>query len=92
MQQTFKPLPLHVFRAHIHGSAGKSEPSGDRRCCNSMLPRARLRDHAFLAHADGQQPLSNAIIDLVCAGVEQIFTFNVDSGAAEMLRQPRRKL
>ena len=48
-----------------------------------MLPRASFGDDALLAHPAGEQRLSQAIIDLVRAGVEQIFALEINLRAAQ---------
>ena len=49
-----------------------------------MLPCAGLGDDAMLAHALDQQRLSQAVVDLVGAGVEQIFALEIDFRAAQL--------
>jgi len=41
----------------------------------------------FFAHAPRQQDLADAVVDLVCAGVVQLFTLEVDLGAAAVFGQ-----
>ena len=53
-----------------------------------MLARAGLGDDALLAHAPGEQRLPQAVVDLVRAGVQQVFALEVDARAAESLAQP----
>ena len=57
-----------------------------------MLPRARLRDHTLLSHAHGQQALPETVVDLVRAGMQQVFTLQIDARAAQMFGEPRGKL
>ena len=52
-----------------------------------MLAGARLGDDARLAHAADEQALAERVVDLVRAGVRQVFSLEVDPGAAEVLRQ-----
>ncbi len=47
-----------------------------------MLAGAGFGDDAALAHAPGQQRLAQAVVDLVRAGVQQIFALDVDLRAA----------
>ena len=89
--KNIQPLALHVLGAHVNG-AGEAEPRGDRCRRDSMLARAGFRDHALLAHAHGEQALAEAVIDFVRAGVQQIFALDVNSRAAQMLGEARRKL
>src|SRR5215472_3550446 len=51
-----------------------------------MLPRAGLGDHARLAQAPREQRLPDAVVDLVRAGVIEIFALQVDLRAAKLLR------
>src|SRR5207248_2425795 len=47
-----------------------------------------LGDDALLAHAPGEQRLPERVVDLVRARVEQVLALEVDSRAAESLREP----
>ena len=49
-----------------------------------MLARAGFGDDAGAAHAFGQQDLTDAVVDLVRAGVVQLFALEIDFRAAEM--------
>ncbi len=46
-------------------------------------PGAGFGDDALLAHAPREQRLAERVVDLVRAGVEQVFALEVDLGAAE---------
>jgi len=46
---------------------------------------AGLGDDALLAHTLGQEDLADAVVDLVRAGVVQVFALEVDLRAAEVL-------
>jgi hypothetical protein len=52
-----------------------------------MLSCAGLRDHALLAHALGDQSLADRIVDLVRAGVIEVFALEPDLSAASLLGQ-----
>src|SRR5712692_5534439 len=54
-----------------------------------MLPGARFRDDPLLAHPDGEQGLADGIVELVRAGVAEVFALEVDVRAAEVLAQSR---
>ena len=54
-----------------------------------MLTRAGLGNHAFFAHAAGEQCLTDGVVHFVRAGVVQIFTLQPDLRAAQMLGQAR---
>jgi len=53
-----------------------------------MLPSSGLRDHATFAHTLNQQRLSDAVIDLVRASMQQVFALQVNLRPAEFPRQP----
>ena len=57
-----------------------------------MLAGARLGDDALLAHALGEQDLAERVVDLVRAGVEQVFALEINLRAAELAGQPLRKI
>ncbi len=56
-----------------------------------MLAGAGLGDDAGLAHALGKQDLADAVVDLVRAGVVQLFALEIDLRAAEMLGSGARR-
>ena len=66
-------LARDVFRAHVH-DAFDAEQRTRRRGRHTVLPRARLRHHATLAHARSQQHLAERVVDLVRAGVREVLT------------------
>ncbi len=80
-------LPAHVLFAHVD-DAFQSEERADRGGRDAMLARAGLRDDALLAHAPGEQSLPQAVVDLVRAGVQQIFALDIDLRAAVFFAQP----
>ncbi len=57
-----------------------------------MLPCAGLCNDALLAHAAGKQALTKRIVDLVRAGVQQVFPFQINLRAAQCLAQPLREV
>jgi siroheme synthase len=57
----------------------------DRRGRHAVLAGAGLGDHALLAHALREQRLADHVVDLVRAGVVQVFALQVDLRAAEHL-------
>ena len=79
-------LPLDIHFAHID-DARKTEARRHRGGGDAMLAGAGLGDDAGLAHAPGEQDLAEAIVDLVRAGVIEVFALEIDLRAAEMLRQ-----
>ncbi len=65
-------LARHVLGAHVH-HALESEAGADRRRGDAMLPCPGLGDDPPLAHPQGEQRLSDRVVDLVRAGVIQVF-------------------
>ena len=51
-----------------------------------MLARAGFGDDAVFAHAFGEQNLPHAMIDLVRAGMVQLFALEINFRAAEIFR------
>ena len=49
-----------------------------------MLPRAGFGDDAALAHSPSEQNLTQRVVNLMCAGMQQILAFQVNLRAAEM--------
>src|SRR5207302_1168308 len=70
-------LATHVLFAHVH-HALESEHRAHRGCRDAVLPGAGLGDDAPLAHALREQPLPDGIVDLVRAGVRQVFALEPD--------------
>lgn len=70
----------HAFQAVQRAHRGRGDP---------VLPRAGLGDDAALAHAPGQQRLTQAIVDLVGARVVQVFAFEEQAGAAQLVADRR---
>ena len=70
-------LSRHVSRAHID-HAGQAEAGADRGRGHAVLARAGFGDDPGLAHADRQQDLADAIVDLVRAGVVQLVPLEPD--------------
>ena len=84
-------LPLAIHRAHID-HAFQPEHRGDRGGGDAVLARARLGDDARLAHAPRQQDLADAVVDLVRAGVEQVFALEINLRPAQLAREPLGKI
>src|SRR5690606_2648758 len=82
-------LPRDVYRAHVddalHAVAGRHRRGG-----HAVLAGAGLGDHARLAHPLREQCLADRVVDLVCAGVVQVFALEPDLRAAEHLRPALR--
>ena len=84
-------LPRDIGGAHEDG-AGQAETGCDRGRGDAMLAGAGLGDDAGLAHAQGEQDLAEAVIDLVAAGMIELVALEPDLGAAEFLGQALGKI
>ena len=82
-------LPPHVGFAHVD-DAFHAEESANRGRGDAVLPGAGLRHNPALAHAPRQQTLAQAVIDLVRAGVQQVFAFQINLCTAKLLAKASR--
>ncbi|ENN84331.1 hypothetical protein RHSP_21270 [Rhizobium freirei PRF 81] len=89
--ENVRRLALHIGRAHVD-DAGQAEAGSNRRRGNAMLAGTGLGDDAGLAHALGEQDLTDAIVDLVRTRVVQLFALEIDFCAAEFCRQALGKV
>jgi len=80
---------LDVHLAHMNLAGNADQRAGGSQG-NPVLAGASLRDHLLLAHEFGQQRLAQAVIDLVRAGVVQVFALQINLRTAELLGQPPR--
>ena len=84
------PLPADVLLAHVD-DALQPEAGAGRGRGHAVLAGAGFGDHARLAHAAGQQGLAERVVDLVGAGVVQVFAFEIDLRPAAMLASAARQ-
>ena len=84
--EDIQALAPHVLFAHVD-HALEAEQRAHRGGGHAVLSGAGFGDDAPLAHAAGEQRLSQAVIDLVRAGVEQVFALEPDARAAQGLAQ-----
>src|SRR5260370_24236537 len=70
-------LAAHVLSSHV-GYALKTKQGADGGGGNAVLTGAGFGDHAVLAHTFDQQALSEAVVDLVRAGVEKGFALEIE--------------
>ena len=84
-------LALHVDGAHVndtlHPESGRDGGGGD-----TMLPGPGLGNDAFFTETFRENDLAESIIDLVRAGVEEVFALQVDAGTTEHFRPAFRKV
>jgi hypothetical protein len=81
-------LPPHVFLAHVDDTF-QTETRAHGCGRDSVLPCSRLRNDARLLHAARKQNLTNRIVDLVRAGVVEVFALE-QHARANALGQSRR--
>ena len=74
-------LARHVFGAHVD-DALEAEQRARGGAGDAVLAGAGLGDDALLAHARGQQRLAERVVDLVRAGVREVFALEEDARAA----------
>jgi len=80
-------LDVHLAHVDLAGDADQRAGGGQS---DTMLAGTGLGDHLGLAHELGQQCLAQAMIDLVRAGVVQVFALQVNLRTTELLGQPPR--
>ena len=85
MRNDVERLALHVLGAHVDVALEAEQRAGRRRR-DAVLPGAGLGDDPALAHADREQRLAERVVDLVRAGVGQVFALEEDPRAAGRLR------
>ena len=81
-------LALDVFAAHVD-HAFEAEAGADGGGGHAVLAGAGLGDDARLAHALGQQRLADHVVDLVGAGVVQVFALEDRSARRRSARDQR---
>ena len=78
-------LAFHVDCAHVdHALHAEARADGGGR--DSVLASAGFGDDAFFAKPLGDEDLPEGVVDLVCAGVKEVFAFEVNFRAAQLLR------
>ena len=90
MRKTFSSWRRMSSVAHVD-DAFEAQQRAHRGGRHAMLPGAGLGDDAMLAHALDQQRLAQAVVDLVRAGVKQIFALEIDLCAAQLFREALRE-
>src|SRR5438132_5560674 len=69
-------LTAHVLFAHVD-DAVVAEPSAHGRRCYPVLSRARLGHDAALAEPSREHRLPERVVELVCAGMEEVLALQV---------------
>ena len=77
-------LPPHVFLTHVD-LALQIEQSAHGGGGHAVLSGPGFGDDPLLAHPLRQQPLTQAIVDLVGSGMIQILPLEIDPGAAKLV-------
>ena len=78
-------LPADVFLAHVDRAFQAEEGTGRRRG-DAVLAGPGLGDDPLLAHPRRQHHLADRVVDLVGAGVVQVFALEIDLGPARRTR------
>ncbi len=86
-----RPLPANVFLAHVD-DALQAEVGTRGRGRHAVLPGAGLGNHPPLAHPHREQRLAERVVDLVGAGVVQVFALELNLRPAALLGQPLGKV
>jgi len=73
----------NVHRSHVNLTL-QAEEGGSRSQGHAMLPGARFRNDAFLAHVFGEKAFTHAVVQLVGARMVQVFPFQVNLGSAQV--------
>lgn len=70
-------LPADVFFTHVN-DAGQTEAGAGGGGGDAVLPGPGLGDDALLPHPEGEQGLADGVVDLVSAGVVEVFPLEVN--------------
>ncbi len=81
-------LSRHILCAHVDDTL-QAEERARGGCRHTVLARAGLGNHTRLAHPPGQQGLSDGVVDLVRAGMRQVFALQEQAHTSAGRRVPR---
>src|SRR5438874_4305113 len=73
-------LAPHILTAHVN-DAFEAEQRTNSCGSDAVLARAGFRNDAPLTHTSREQSLPETVVDLVCAGMQQIFTLQKNPSA-----------
>ena len=73
--------------APMYTTHSQPKRAADRGRGDAVLARAGFGDDALLAHAPGEQDLAERVVDLVRAGVQEVFALEINFRAAEFFGQ-----
>ena len=76
--ENIERLPLDILGTHVNHRV-EAEQGADDRGRDAMLSGTGFGDQPGLAHAPGEQRLTEHLVGLVRAAVEQIFALQIDS-------------
>src|SRR5919198_4522436 len=79
-----KCLPLHIDTTHIDDTFA-AETRGYSRSCHAVLPGAGFGNDAVFTHPACEKNLTQCVVDLVRASVQEILAFEIDFGALQLL-------
>ena len=87
-----RPLAAHVLRAHVD-DALQPEAGAHRRGRNPVLAGAGFGNDSALAQPEREQGLTKRVVELVRAGVQKVFTLEVEAlpGSEALGRRERRR-
>ena len=71
-------LAAHIFSAHIHHTF-QAETGADRGGSHTMLTGTGFSNDPLFTHAQSEESLTQGVVDLVGAGVIQVFTLEPDA-------------
>jgi len=78
---------LDINRTHVNITL-KTEQGGCSGKGNPMLTGTGLCDHLLLSQLLGQQRFSDTVIDLMCSGMVQVLTLEINLSSSDCFTQP----
>src|SRR5262245_24517506 len=84
-------LPHHIDLAHVNHALA-TEARGDGCGCDTLLAGAGLGDNPAFPHSLREQNLAERIVDLVRAGVKEVFALEINLWTRESSHQAFGKI